>query len=305
MRTIKISIIIPAYNEENCIKQIIEKTCRLRSYFNALEIVVVNDGSTDNTAAIVKELSKKLKIVKLLNLEVNSGHMAALTAGLKFADGDWIGTIDADGQDDPNLFIKMYEQCLKLNADICFTRRINRRKDSYFHRIFSPAFYKLMSLASRGNVIYQSADFRLISKRVQKTLNALPEVNRMYRVLIPSLGYRSTVIDYERNVRSAGVSKYNIKSLIKLSSNSFLATTGSPLRWVSIISIISAFFSLLVSGFSLIQGFLENSPPGWASLAFIVSLMFFLQSISTLVVTEFLFVLLGDVRQRPTYQVKN
>lgn len=299
------SIIIPAFNEEYSIKQIIEKTCKLKSYFKDLEIIVVNDGSTDKTALVVKGLSKKLKFVKLLNLSINSGHMAALTAGLKYADGDWIGTIDADGQDDPNLFIQMYEKCLKLDADICFTRRLNRRNDSYFHRIFSPVFYKLMSIASRGNVIYQSADFRLISKRVQKTLNDLPEVNRMYRVLIPSLGYKSTVIEYERNMRFAGKSKYNIKSLIKLGSNSFLATTGSPLRWVSIFSIISAFFSLLVTGFSLIQGFLENSPPGWASLAFIVSLMFFLQSISTLVVSEFLLVLLGDVRQRPTYQAKD
>ena len=304
MHLVKLSIVIPAYNEESSIAEIIKRCLFLKKSFSSIEIVVVNDGSTDNTSRVVQKLIAKNRSIKLINLAVNSGHMAAITAGYKVASGDWIGTIDADGQDDPNIFISMFEQCRVNRADVCFTKRVNRKFDSTLHKIFSPVFYKILSMASKGSTIYQSADFRLISKRVLVTLNSLPEVNKMYRVLIPSLGYKYVIVNYERNFRSAGESKYGFVSLFKLGSKSLLATTGAPLRWVSLVSLVSAFFSLTLTCIALVSGFLSQSPPGWASLAFIVSLMFFLHSVSSMVITEFLLILLSDVRQRPTHQIE-
>lgn len=304
MYSVKLSIVIPAFNEEASITGIIQKCLSLKKSFSSIEIVVVNDGSTDDTSKVVKRLITRNGSIKLINLAINSGHMAAITAGYKVASGDWIGTIDADGQDDPSFFVSMFEQCEINLADVCFTKRVNRKFDSILHKIFSPIFYKILSMASKGSTIYQSADFRLISKRVLVTLNSLPEVSKMYRVLIPSLGYKCVIVDYERNFRSAGESKYGFVSLFKLGSKSLLATTGAPLRWVSIASLLSAFFSLAITCLALVSGFLSQSPPGWASLAFIVSLMFFLQSISSIVITEFLLILMSDVRQRPTHQIE-
>jgi dolichol-phosphate mannosyltransferase len=197
----------------------------------------------------------------------------------------------------------MYLKCIENNAEICFTSRINRKNDSLVHRIFSPLFYKLVSSATKGKTIYQSADFRLISKHVLETINGLPEVNKMFRVLIPNLGFKAVVIEYEREMRIGGSSKYNFRSLFKLGTKSMLATTGAPLRWVSIASLIGAIIALVLSGIALVQGFFLQSVPGWASISFIISVMFFFQSITSLVVSEFLLILLADVRKRPTYQV--
>ncbi len=299
----KLTIIIPAYNEEQAIKSIIQKCLNLGTYFSSLEILIINDGSVDSTRDVVQEISKNYSCILLIDLAANVGHMAALTAGFRYATGEWIATVDADGQDDPMLILRMYESCIENAADICFSRRINRNKDSFIHRFFSPLFYKLIITATNGDAVYQSADFRLISNRVLSTLNKLPEVNRMYRVLIPGLGYKSVVIDYERSYRTAGTSKYNFKGLFNLGLKSILATTGAPLRWISLISLLSAILALSITGVALIQGFFFNSVPGWASISFVISVMFFLQSISSLVVSEFLLVLLADVRQRPTYQI--
>ena len=304
MIPILLSVVTPAYNEEDSIESLVNKLHSLRKTFKKIEIIVVNDGSTDKTAELVRKMSKKIPDLILVNLATNSGHMAAITAGLKKASGDWIATIDADGQDNPNLLTKMYEECVKFRADICYTKRINREKDSITHRIFSPFFYKFLRKASRGEVIYQSADFRIFSRRVLVVLNNLPETNKLYRVLLPSLGFKSTIVEYERESRSAGKSKYNFASLFKLAVKSFLATTGSPLRWVSYLSAVSAVIALTVSALAVIEGLSVNSVPGWASLALLISILYLFQAVAFLVFSEFLIILLSDVRQRPIYQLE-
>lgn len=303
MHDVKLTLIIPAFNEELAIYDFLQKCLELRFLFSNLEIIVVNDGSSDNTSKIVNEMSERFSFIYLVNLAINSGHMSALSAGFKHASGDWIATIDADGQDNPMLILEMYQKSISHNADICYTKRRNRNSDSRIHKFFSPIFYRIITSATNGDAVYQSADFRLISSRVLATINSLPEVERMYRVLIPALGYKSVVVEYERDSRSAGVSKYNFRSLLRLGVKSILATTGAPLRWVSLISLFCALFAVIVTTIALIQGLFYNSVPGWASISFIVSVMFFLQSISTLVISEFLLILLADVRQRPTYQL--
>ena len=300
----KLTILIPAYNEETVIASFLGRCLEVSDLFDSSEILVVNDGSTDTTEEIVNRLSKLNPRVKLISLATNSGHMAALNAGMQYATGDWIATVDADGQDDPKLIVDMYLKCIENSAEICFTSRINRKNDSLIHRIFSPFFYKMVLSATKGKAIYQSADFRIISKRVLETINSLPEVNKMFRVLIPNLGFKSVVIEYEREIRIGGSSKYNFRSLLKLGTKSMLATSGAPLRWVSITSLIGAIISLALSGIALVQGFFLHSVPGWASISFIISVMFFFQSITSLVVSEFLLILLADVRRRPTYQVR-
>lgn len=299
----KLSIIVPTYNEEQVISNFLQNCLNLGSKFSEIEILVINDGSSDRTRYIVEEFSKQNSNVILINLAKNFGHMPALTAGFKYATGEWIATVDADGQDDPKLILEMYKKCIDGSADICFTRRMSRRQDSLIHRFFSPLFYKVINRATNGDSIYQSADFRLISRRVQITLNMLPEVSRMYRVLIPALGFKSVILDYERNSRHSGKSKYNFRSLLNLGIKSVLATTGAPLRWISLCSLFGAFFALAISTLALFQGIFYNSVPGWASISFVMSIMFFLQSITSLVISEFLLILIADVRQRPTYQL--
>jgi dolichol-phosphate mannosyltransferase len=143
-----------------------------------------------------------------------------------------------------------------------------------------------------------------MSRKVVSVLNLLPETNRVYRVLVPTLGFQAITLSYQRKIRHKGESKYSFLKLAKLGLRSFLATSGAPLRWVSFVSICFALLSLVIAAISFFLCFAYGGIPGWASLAMIISTLFFFQSIATLVICEFLLILLADVRQRPLYQVK-
>jgi polyisoprenyl-phosphate glycosyltransferase len=300
-----LSVVIPAFNEEDSISGFILEVLDSTSYLDSVEILVVDDGSLDSTAAIVEELSNRFGQVKLLRLLTNSGHMAAITAGLENCSGEWVVTIDADGQDDPRLIPDMLEACIESDSQICFMTRHDRKSDPLRHRLFSPIFYKVLSGSTSGSTPYQAADFRLMSRRVVSVLNQLPEANRMYRVIVPALGFKSTSIEYRRRGRLKGKSKYGFLQLATLGLRSMLATSGAPLRWISLVSIIFAFISLSIAFITFVLGITNESVPGWASLALIVATLFFFQSLATLVICEFLLVLLADVRKRPLYQLKD
>ncbi len=300
-----LSVIIPAFNEEDSISDFILEVLNATSNLGSVEVLVVDDGSLDSTANIVDELSSRFHQVKLLRLLTNSGHMAAITAGLENCSGDWVVTIDADGQDDPRLIPDMLEACIESDSQICFMARHDRKSDPLRHRLLSPIFYKVLSGSTNGSTLYQAADFRLMSRRVVSVLNQLPETNRVYRVLVPALGFKSTSLEYRRRVRLKGKSKYGFLQLATLGLRSMLATSGAPLRWISLISIIFAFISLSIALMSFVLGITNESMPGWASLALMVSTLFFFQSLATLVICEFLLVLLADMRKRPLYQLKD
>jgi polyisoprenyl-phosphate glycosyltransferase len=300
-----LSVVIPAFNEEDSISSFLFEVLDATSNLDSVEILVVDDGSLDSTASIVEELSNRFHQVKLLRFLTNSGHMAAITAGLENCSGDWVVTIDADGQDDPKFIPDMLQACIQSDSQICFMTRHDRKSDPLRHRLFSPIFYKVLSGSTKGSTPYQAADFRLMSRRVVSVLNQLPESNRMYRVIVPALGFKTTSLEYHRRVRLKGDSKYGFLQLATLGLRSMLATSGAPLRWISLVSIFFAFASLSVASFSFVLGITNESLPGWASLSLIVSTLFFFQSLATLVICEFLLVLLADVRKRPLYQLKD
>ena len=143
-----------------------------------------------------------------------------------------------------------------------------------------------------------------MSRRVVSVLNELPEINRMYRVIVPALGFKSTTLEYRRRSRLKGSSKYGFLQLATLGLRSMLATTGAPLRWISFTSILFAALSLGIATFSFVIGMTNDALPGWASLALVIATLFFFQALATLVICEFLLVLLADVRKRPTYQLR-
>jgi glycosyltransferase involved in cell wall biosynthesis len=300
---ITLSVVIPAFNEEDSIGDFVLSVIDATKKINSVEIIVIDDGSSDSTVSIVTQICKVYPVVRLLRLYKNSGHMAAITAGLKSCSGEWVATIDADGQDDPYLIPEMLNECTSNDAQICFMGRVNRSSDPLRHRIFSPIFYKFLSGSTAGSTPIQAADFRLMSRKVVNVLNQLPETNRVYRVLVPTLGFKSITLTYHRKIRQSGASKYGFIKLAKLGFRSFLATTGAPLRWVSLVSLCFAFLSLIIAAIAFFQGFANGGVPGWASLALIISVLFLFQSIATLVICEFLLILLADVRQRPLYQI--
>jgi dolichol-phosphate mannosyltransferase len=294
------------FNEEGAIESTVNRIMKTIKPLNwTFEILIVNDGSTDRTLQIAESLRRDFGSINIIDLARNSGHMAALTAGLDLAKGRWVVTIDGDGQDPPELIPQMVAHVEENKADICFMVRRDRRQDSLRHRIFSPFFYRALSRATSGRAPIQAADFRLMSDRVVSVLRQLPETNRIYRVITPALGFKSVEIEYSRIQRANGESKYQFLKLIILATRSLIATSGAPLRWLSNLSVIIAGVSLMYSIFVLVSGLLGSGPPGWASLSLLLSLILFVQALAMAVICEFLLSILADVRNRPLYQLKD
>jgi len=301
-----LTIVLPMFNEEGSIESTVNRIVKtLKPLDWTFEILIVNDGSTDRTLQFAETLQKEFESINIIDLARNSGHMAALTAGLDLAKGRWVVTIDGDGQDPPELIPQMVASVIESEADICFMVRRDRRQDSLRHRIFSPFFYRALSKATSGMVPMQAADFRLMSDRVVSVLRELPETNRIYRVITPALGFKSVEIEYSRIQRAKGESKYQFFKLAILATRSLIATSGAPLRWLSNLSVIIAGISLMYSIFVLISGLLGSGPPGWASLSLLLSLILFVQALAMAVICEFLLSILADVRNRPLYQLKD
>lgn len=301
-----LSVVLPVFNEEGSIEATVLRIVETVRPLNwDLEILIINDGSSDKTLEIAENLRATNDSIKIVNLARNSGHMAALTAGLDLARGRWVVTIDGDGQDPPELIPEMIYQAEGSEADICFMVRRDRHQDSLRHRVFSPFFYRTLSRATSGKAPIQAADFRLMSDRVITVLRQLPETNRVYRVITPVLGFKSVEIEYSRNQRVNGESKYRFFKLVVLAMRSLIATSGAPLRWLSNLSVGIAGISLIYSIFVLISGLLGSGPPGWASLSLLLSLILFVQALAMAVICEFLLSILADVRNRPLYQLKD
>jgi glycosyltransferase involved in cell wall biosynthesis len=301
-----LTVVLPMFNEERSMESTINRIVKTIKPLNwTFEILIVNDGSTDRTLQIAETLQRDFESIYIIDLARNSGHMAALTAGLDLAKGRWVVTIDGDGQNPPELIPQMVAHVEENEADICFMVRRDRRQDSLRHRVFSPFFYRALSRATSGMAPIQAADFRLMSDRVVSILRHLPETNRIYRVITPALGFKSVEIEYSRIQRANGESKYQFLKLVILATRSFIATSGAPLRWLSNLSVIIAGISLMYSIFVLMSGLLGSGPPGWASLSLLLSLILFVQALAMAVICEFLLAILADVRNRPLYQLKD
>ena len=301
-----LSVVIPVFNESDSIESTLNRVeASISPIGRNYEIIVVNDGSSDQTLNLLLQHHKSHPRLVILDLARNVGHMAAITAGLDQATGRWVVTLDGDGQDPPELIPEMISRAEMNGADICFMVRSDRKQDSLRHQIFSPLFYKTLSRATGGQAPIQAADFRLMSDRVVQVLRSLPDTNRIYRVITPQLGFKSIQFEYSRKQRETGVSKYGFIKLAVLASRSLLATSGAPLRWLSNLAVAIAGIALLYSLFILLVGFFGNGPPGWASISLLLSTILFLQAISMAVISEFLLSLIADVRKRPLYQLKD
>lgn len=223
------SIIVPLYNEELVID---ESYKRLKEVMDSIkekyEIVFVNDGSKDRTREIADRICNNDENIKLINFSRNFGHQAAITAGMDLALGDAIIVIDADLQDPPEVMLKMIEKW-KEGYEVVYGKRVKREGETFFKKFTAKMYYRLLKSMSSVEVPVDTGDFRLIDRKVCDALIALPEKNRYVRGLVSWVGYKQTYVEFERQERFAGETKYPLKKMLKLAFDGITSLSYKPL----------------------------------------------------------------------------
>ena len=305
-------LVVPCYNEEEVLY---ETSSRLLEKLNNMiennivsessKILFVNDGSKDKTWMIIKELHKTNNIFSGLNLSRNKGHQNALLAGLMEAKkyADMVISLDADLQDDINVIDKFVEEYYK-GKDIVYGVRSSREKDTFFKKQSALAFYKLMNKMG-GELVYNHADYRLMSKRALEALSEYKEVNLFLRGIVPLIGYDYSIVEYERHERFAGESKYPLKKMLAFAMDGITSFSIKPIRLISILGFTIFVMSFIALIYSLIVKFLGKTETGWTSLVISIWMIGGIQLLSLGVIGEYIGKIYSETKARPRYIIKD
>ena len=303
-------IVVPCYNEEEVLR---ETNRRLAALLDSLvkdnmigagRILYVDDGSRDHTWQLVEEFAAAGSPVKGLKLAHNVGHQQALWAGLEYAaaHADAVVSIDADLQDNVDCIREMVDYFNK-GIDIVYGVRRERRTDSFFKKTTAQLFYHLMSNLG-GEIVYNHADFRLMSRRAVEALMSYPERNLFLRGMVCSMGYPSAVVYYDREKRFAGESKYPFSKMLSFAVDGITSFSVRPLRYIVLLGLLF----ILISIVAIIYGFLSylegDTIPGWTSL--LVSIWFIGGMVTTAIgiIGEYVGKIYKEVKRRPRYFVE-
>ncbi|MEW3512192.1 glycosyltransferase family 2 protein [Clostridium butyricum] len=305
-------LVIPCYNEEEVLY---ETSSRLLAKLNEMiedglvnttsRIMFVNDGSKDNTWNIIEQLNKKSKYFIGVKLTRNKGHQNALLAGLMEAKNrcDFAISLDADLQDDIEVlsdFVKEYEK----GNDVVYGVRSSRDKDSFFKKNTAVLFYRLMTKLG-VEIVYNHADYRLMSKRALEDLSTFKEVNLFLRGIVPLIGYNNSIVMYERNERFAGESKYPLKRMLSFAINGITSFSVKPIRIITFLGMIMfAISSILTIYFALGKIIYGNTNSGWASLICSIWLLGGIQLLSIGIVGEYVGKIYLESKHRPLYFIE-
>ncbi|MBE6071984.1 MAG: glycosyltransferase family 2 protein [Clostridium butyricum] len=301
-------LVIPCYNEEEVLhetaKRLLEKITTMINddiISEASKIVFINDGSNDKTWSIIEALHNTNNIFSGINLSRNRGHQNALLAGLVTAKdyADMTISLDADLQDDINVIDKFVEQYYN-GSDIVYGVRSSRQTDTFFKRTTALAFYKLM----RGlgvDMIYNHADYRLMSKRALEGLAQFTEVNLFLRGMVPLIGYKYSIVEYERHERFAGESKYPLKKMLAFAMDGITSLSIKPIRIISGLGFFISFISLIALIYSFIVKFFGHTVTGWTSLTLSIWMLGGIQLLCLGVIGEYIGKIYNETKQRPRF----
>lgn len=306
----RLFVVIPCYKEEEVLPITAGK---LREKMTALhaqglingdsKVLLVNDGSSDGTWRIIQQLYQEGGWFAGVNLTRNRGHQNALLAGLSVAAerADMIISMDADLQDDINAMDEMIRQYI-AGYDVVYGVRSSREKDTFFKRFTAEGFYRLMK-GLGVDLVFNHADYRLMSRRALQSLLAFPEVNLFLRGMVPQVGYPSTTVTYERGARAAGESKYPLKKMLAFAFNGITSFSNQPIRLVLKLGLLIIALSLVAGVISLIRHIMGLTIPGWTSLFLSIWFLGGLQMVAIGIIGEYIGKTYYETKRRPRYQI--
>ena len=318
----QLSIVAPLFNESETFPNLIERLNQLMdsthsthasmamtgitpSVFPSIEVVLVDDGSRDNTAELMQQLALSDNRYHVVFLARNYGHQIALSAGLQKARGtEGVMVIDGDLQDPPELLFEFYEQ-YKKGYDVVYAVR-KKRKENVLKRTAYKAFYRLLKSISYIDIPLDSGDFSFMSRRVVDVLNRMPEESRYIRGMRSWVGFKQIGIEYDRSERVAGASKYSIKALIKLAYNGIFNFSEFPIKLIKRVSYAAVSISILYFFYSLYRQLMYGDVPrGFMATIFIIIFFSGIQLFFMGIMGEYLLRIFFQVKGRPLFIVKD
>ena len=301
-----LSIVIPCFNEEEVISETISQFkvfCNEVSDLD-LELIFVDDGSTDNTRHLLKQLTSTDSRFKLIVFARNFGHQIAVTAGIDAAKGDAVVLIDADLQDSPSVIHDMISKW-RDGYDVVYGTRTDRPGESAFKLATARGFYRLLNKLSDTPIPLDTGDFRLMSRPVVETLKAMPERDRFLRGMVSWVGFKQTALPYRRAERFAGNSKYPLRKMVRFATDGILSFSTKPLQLsvalglgCAVVAILGIFYALFMRVFTNVW------VEGWTALMIAVLFIGGVQLISVGILGEYIGRIYNEIKKRPLYVVE-
>ncbi len=305
-------MVVPCYNEQEVIT---ETTHRLSEKLNSLinqgkidkesKVLYVNDGSKDRTWEMICDIHSNDKMFRGLCLSRNRGHQNAVLAGLMTAkeEADMVISMDADLQDDIDAIDEMVDR-FNEGYDVVYGVRNKRNTDTAFKRVTAQVYYKML-LKLGVDIVYNHADFRLMSKRVLNNLENYKEVNLFLRGIIPMIGFPSTNVYYERHERFAGESKYPLKKMLHFAFDGITSLSIKPIRFITLLGLLIFMLSIGILAYSVITHFVGNTALGWSSIMVSVWALGGLQIFSIGIIGEYIGKIYLESKERPRFIIKD
>jgi len=304
---INLSVVIPAYNEAQNLPILIGRLVEAISPLSLnYEIIIVDDGSNDNTKEILNSERAKNGSVKAIHLSRNFGHQAALNAGMDYSSGEAVVTMDGDLQHPPELIGQMHKE-FKNGFDLILGERISSKENNIAKNQLSGLFYFIINKISDFEIRANVADFNLYSRSVINILKQLPEKDRFLRGLVQWVGFKKIYVKYEADKRYKGVSKYSLKKMIKLAISGITSFSAFPLRiswWAGLTISLSGF---VYGAYILYEYFFDRSQiiAGWTSLTIVMLIIGGTQLMILGMMGEYLFKIFYEIKGRPLYIIRS
>ncbi|EMI9088210.1 MULTISPECIES: glycosyltransferase family 2 protein [Bacillus] len=300
-----ISVVVPMYFEEEVAQECYNrlKSVMLQNDIN-YEFVFVNDGSTDRTMEILSEIAANDYRTKIVNFARNFGHQVAVTAGIAAAKGDAIVIIDADLQDPPEVIPELIAKW-EEGYEVVYAKRKQRKGETWFKLLTAKYFYKFLNYMSDIDIPKDTGDFRIIDRKVADVFNQMTERNRFIRGMMSWVGFRQTYVEYERDERFAGETKYPLKKMIKFASDGIIAFSTKPLRIVMTLGLLSVLVSIIVLLYTITVKIIgTGTQTGWASIMVAITFFSGIQLLGLGIVGQYIARIYDESKNRPIYIVK-
>lgn len=301
-----ISLVMPCFNEEEVLAITLQQWrdyCQTQSDCD-FELILVDDGSDDRTFTIIRDAATEDTRLRVIRLSRNFGHQIAITAGIDAARGDAVIPIDADLQDPLEIITTMIEEW-RRGADVVYGVRVQRDGETAFKRLSAKLFYRVLGALADVAIPYDSGDFRLMSRTVVDALKAMPERHRFIRGMVSWVGFNQVPVYYNRDERRAGITKYPLRSQIKLATNGIFSFSTLPLKfakWIGIVTAMGAFACIIYV--LLVRLLSDHWVPGWATLIIAVLMFGGIQLIALGLIGDYIGLLYEEAKRRPLYLVR-